>query len=80
MTVTEADIQAFAEFVRQRTSRGEAELTIAELAAQWQATREREEVNSAIRESLNDIAAGRTEPFAQSQDSFRQGRNLPPRT
>jgi hypothetical protein len=79
MRVTQADIQAFAEFAREQTAGGEADHTIAELAAKWQATREREEANRAIAESLADIEAGRTDPFFESQDSFRRERNLPPR-
>ncbi len=79
MTVTGADIDAFAEFARQQTADGEGDLTMAELVAQWQADREREEVNSAIRDSREDIEAGRTEPFAESQDRFRRERNLPGR-
>ena len=79
MRVTEADIQAFAEFAREQTAGGEADLTIADLAVKWQAARERQEVNCAIAESLEDIEAGRTEPFLESQDSFRRERNLPPR-
>ena len=79
MRVTEAEIQAFAEFAREQATGGEADLTMAELAVKWQAVREREEVNCAIAESLADIEAGRTEPFFESQDRFRRERILPPR-
>ena len=79
MRVTEAEIQAFAEFAREQTTGGETDLTMAELAVKWQAAREREEVNCAIAESLDDIEAGHTEPFFESQDRFRRERNLPPR-
>jgi hypothetical protein len=79
MSVTEADIQAFAEFARKQTASGQANHTIAELAAKWQAAREREQVNCAIADSLADIEAGRTEPFFESQDDFRRERSLPPR-
>ena len=79
MTVTEADIHAFAEFARDQAANGGADLTMAELAARWQAAREREAVNSAIRDSLADVEAGRTELFSESQDRFRRERDLPPR-
>jgi hypothetical protein len=79
MKVTEADIEAFAEFARERTAGGAADLTIAELAAEWQAARERHDMNRAIAESLDDIEAGHTEPFVESQDRFRRERSLPPR-
>jgi len=79
MRVTEADIRSFAEFAREHAARGESNLGIAELAVQWEATREREEVNRAIVDSLADIEAGRTEPFFDSQGKFRRERNLPPR-
>ena len=79
MRVTEADIRAFADFAREQAARDEADLSIAELAVKWQATREREQVNCAIADSLADIEAGRTEHFFESQDRFRQERNLLPR-
>lgn len=79
MTVTDADIQAFAAFARKETLGNDASLTMSELVAKWQATRERESTNEAIRESLADIDAGRTELFAESQERFRQQRSLPPR-
>jgi hypothetical protein len=79
MAVTEADIQAFAAFAREQAANGGADLTLAELAVKWQAVRQREEVNCAIRDSLADIDAGRTETFFDAQDSFRRDRNLPPR-
>lgn len=79
MPVTEADIEAFSEFAREQAANGGSEFTLTELVAKWQATREREEVNEAIRESLADIESGRAEPFLESQDQFRQERSLPPR-
>jgi len=79
MRTTEADIQSFAEFARRQTAGGETDLSIAELAAKWEAAREREQVNRAVADSLADIAAGRTEDFFESQDAFRRDRKLPPR-
>lgn len=79
MTVTEADIQAFAQFAREQAAEGATNLSMSELASRWQAAREREAVNSAIRESQADMNAGRTERFSDAQDRFRHERNLPSR-
>ncbi|MEO8495138.1 MAG: hypothetical protein ABI614_08710 [Planctomycetota bacterium] len=78
MAVTDADIQAFVAFARQQAASNVADDTMTELVAKWQAVRERESVDEAIRESLADIEAGRTESFAESQERFRRERSLPP--
>ncbi len=80
MFVTEADIQAFAQFAREQTTNGGANLTMTELAARWQAERERHEVNAAIREGLADIDAGRTVDFFESQNRFRHELRVPLRS
>lgn len=80
MSVTISDVDAFAEFARQQATAGGADTTMADLAAKWQAMREREAVNEAIREGLDDVDAGRTQSFSDSQDAFRRARHLPPRT
>ena len=36
-------------------------------------------VSEPVADSLDDIEAGRTEPFFESQDRIRRERNLPPR-
>lgn len=74
MTVTEADIQVFSEFARLQAINGGTNITMGELAAKWEAVRERATANCAIRDSLSDIEAGRTEAFFESQDKLRRAR------
>ena len=75
MPVTRDDIQDFNRFVDERLANGGAN-SLRELVAKWE---ERQEVNAAIRRGIADVDAGRTEPFFESQDQFRQERDLPPR-
>ena len=75
MTVTTDDIKNFHQFVDEKLANGGAD-SLRQLVAEWE---ERQEVNAAIRQGTNDIDAGRTEPFFESQDRFRQKRDLPPR-
>lgn len=75
MPVTREDIQSFNRFVDERLANGGAD-SLRELVAEWE---ERQEVNAAIRRGIEDIDAGRTEPFFESQDQFRQERDLPRR-
>ena len=62
MSVTKDDLRDFNRFVDEKLAGGDAE-SLRELVNEWEATREREEVNAAIRSGLADIDAGRTEPF-----------------
>lgn len=78
MPVTRDDVRDFNRFIDEKLSSDGAE-SLQELARQWEAARQREEVNEAIREGLGDIKTGRTEPFFESQDKFREERHLPPR-
>lgn len=80
MAVTKADLADFHRFAEEQLDNGGSELSLDELVSQWHAGREREEVSDAIRESLDDIEAGRTQPFREATDEFRKNNNLPPRS
>lgn len=75
MSVTKDDIQDFNRFVDEKLANGGAD-SLRQLVTEWE---ERQQVNAAIRQGIADIDAGRTEPFFESQDRFRQERGLPPR-
>ena len=75
MPVTNDDIQDFHSFVDEKLANGGAD-SLRQLVVEWE---ERREANAAIRQGIADIDAGRTEPFFDSQDQFRQERGLPPR-
>lgn len=76
MTVTKNDIQSFHQFADDKLANGGVG-SLHKLVTEWE---ERQEVNAAIREGIADVEAGRTEPFFESQNRFREERNLPPRT
>ncbi len=78
MPITLEDIHDFSQFATARLENGGAEFSLSELAQQWQAVREREEVNAAIREGLADIDAGRTQPAREFMDEMRKKYNISP--
>lgn len=50
-----------------------------DLVREWNALRERREVNAAIQKGIQAIEDGHVQPFEESQAEFRQAHNLPPR-
>lgn len=74
MTVTQADIQAFADYAAARVNNGGVE-SMSQLLRDWLAARERDEVNAAIREGLDDIDAGRTRPAREFMAEVREKLN-----
>jgi predicted transcriptional regulator len=77
MSVTQADIADFSQFARQQIRTGGNELTLAQLAMHWQATKERHEAVDAIREGLADIDAGRTQDAFELVEEMRSKYNIP---
>ena len=61
MSVTLSELESFHHFAAQKLRAG-GTATIDELVRQWQAAREREEVNEALREATEDLRAGRYRP------------------
>ena len=66
MAITIDDVQQFAAYVTARISNGGADLTRQELFEMWMLENppadERAEVNAIIRQGLDDIDAGRSQP------------------
>ena len=58
MAVSEADIQAFTDFLRRDAAGGNADLTISQIAHKWQSSRETAEVVDAVKEGQAEFAAG----------------------
>jgi predicted transcriptional regulator len=71
VVVTQQDIDNFHEFASAQLANSEGELTLANIIAKWQSYLEREDSNSAIRESLADIAAGRIIPATEAIEQLR---------
>jgi hypothetical protein len=61
LSVTLDQLNDFHRFAIARLGSGGAE-SLTELADQWQAAREREDVNQALREATGDLKAGRFRP------------------
>jgi len=76
MPITLTELESFHRFAAMKLKNGGAE-SIAELAHEWQAAREREEVYEALREATEDLKAGRHRPAADVSRDMRRKFNLP---
>lgn len=77
MPVTQHQIDDFHQFATNRLKSGETKLTIDDLIIEWDSSRNRDEINDAIREGLADIEAGRTRPAAEVTEELRRKYNIP---
>lgn len=76
MSVTLDQLNDFHHFALAKLGNGEAQ-SIADLAQQWQAAREREEVNQALREATEDLKAGRFRSADEVSRDLDRKFNLP---
>jgi predicted transcriptional regulator len=76
MSVTPDQLNDFHQFALGRLTSGEA-ASIPALAHQWQVARERDEVNAALAEAMEDIQAGRYRPAEDVSRDLRKKFNLP---
>jgi hypothetical protein len=76
MSVTHDQLNDFHRFALARLGNGGAE-SVAELAQQWQAVRERAEVNQALREATEDLQAGRYRSAEDVLSDLERKFNLP---
>lgn len=75
MPTSISELNEFHQFSLAKLNSGNTS-TLRELVTQWEAIREREEVNGAIREGLKAIDEGRVRPYEESMAEFRAKRNL----
>jgi predicted transcriptional regulator len=75
MAVTQDELDNFHRFATQRLNSCEADLTIDDLVTEWDSSRNRDEINAAIREGLADIDAGRTRPAHEVTEELRKKYN-----
>ena len=77
------DPVAFRDFLDARLAQAPPDFTLDDALAQWDAENEpgdeREQTLRAIREGLEDVAAGRSRPFEEFDRDFRARRGLSPR-
>ena len=78
MAVTQEQLDEFHRFASEKLSNGGGELSWPELLRLWQACREREEVNAAIRQGIEEMDAGLGRPLDEFMDEFRSKHNIPP--
>ena len=76
MPITLTELESFHRFAAMKLKNGGAE-SIAELAHEWQASRERDEVNQALRDATEDLKAGRHRPAGDVMRNFERKYNLP---
>jgi hypothetical protein len=72
MPVTQAQLDEFHRFASRRVGREGHELSWDELLVQWESEFDRETVNAAIREGLEDVTAGRFEPAEVVMEEIRR--------
>lgn len=76
MSVSLDQLDDFHRFALDHLQSSDAE-SIAELARQWEAAREREEIKEALAEAREDIKAGRYRPAEDVSRDMRRKYNLP---
>ena len=77
MSVTQQDLDHFHEFASEAIRKGCKDSSLEDLIAKWRAVREREDVNAAIREGLDDVRAGRVRPAEEVTNDLRRKYRLP---
>ncbi len=76
--LTKADLDDFREFAIEAINNGDV-ATLAECVRLWEDHRDYEETVAAIREGLEDSAAGRTQPVDEAFADIRRELGLPER-
>jgi hypothetical protein len=77
MPVTQEELDSFHRFASQKLNDESADLSWDELFIHWQSARERDEVNTAIREGLADVEAGRYQDASDAMEEIRKEFDFP---
>jgi hypothetical protein len=77
MSVTQEELDSFHRFASEKLNKGPADLSWDELFIHWQSARERDEVNTAIREGLADVEAGRYQDASEAMEEIRKEFDFP---
>ena len=72
MGISESDILSFTNFLRQKVADGGTDLTIPQIAAKWETSRETAEIITAINEGQAELAAGGGRPAADVVANIRR--------
>lgn len=65
MSTTTDDLNSFHQFATGIVSKGQTDLTLAELVEHWQQAKERASANESIRQSLAEFESGQGEPVKE---------------
>jgi hypothetical protein len=76
MTVTKDELDRFGRFAADELKRGSA-ISLEELVVLWR-TRQREDVNDAIRQGLDEADAGLGRPLDDFMSEFRENNQVSP--
>jgi predicted transcriptional regulator len=71
MTITQVDLDSFHSFATARISSATRDMTIDDLVVEWDSHCNRDDINAAIREGLDDIDSGRTRPAQEATEDLR---------
>ncbi len=77
MAVTQAQLDEFHRFATDRLNNGGSELSFDDLVFEWDSVRNRDQINVAIRQGLDDIDAGRHRPADEVMEEMRNKHNIP---
>jgi predicted transcriptional regulator len=72
MPLTQQELDRFYEFACEVIRNRGSDVSLDELIAKWRAAREREDVNAAIREGIDDLGAGRMRPAEDVTNDLRK--------
>ena len=81
MSITTDDLKSFHEYAVSMVTRGQTELTLAELVAHWQQSKEqqsqeRSAANESIQQSLEEFASGQGQPVREFLGEMKSKHNL----
>ena len=76
MPITTSEFESFADFGRAKLEVGPADLTLDDLVVEWESRQNRDDVNAAIREGLDDAKAGRHRPADEVMADLQKKHNI----
>ena len=76
MPITTSEFESFADFGRTRVEVGGHDLTLDDLVVEWESRQNRDAVNAAIREGLDDAKAGRHRPADEVMADLQKKHNI----
>ena len=77
MTVTQTELDQFHEFASQKIATEGVSVSFEDLVVEWESIRDKDAIDSAIRQGLADIKAGRYRSAEEVTDELRQKHGIP---